>query len=76
LDCAKSEERKIAREIVWQEVVDSKRIPRKAFTPSITEYDFAAGKTYILSYILKNLKKDFADCKAATLKFATFPQKY
>ncbi|MBK9321899.1 MAG: hypothetical protein IPM97_02885 [Bdellovibrionaceae bacterium] len=77
LDCANSGPRSFARDVVWQEVLkDGTRKVLKRFVGSITEYEFQASKTYILSYVLENLKKDFSDCKKATLKFAAFPKNY
>ncbi len=77
LDCANSEPRSFVRDVVWQEVSkDGTRKVLKRFSDSITEYEFQAGKAYILSYVLENLKKNFSDCKKVTLKFAAFPKNY
>jgi hypothetical protein len=74
--CTKPIERTVTFDVIWQEVQSGKRVVLKRFADSITEYPYQAKKTYILSYVLSDLKKDFADCKGATLKFASHGKKF
>jgi len=62
--------------VFWQEVTDKKRTVLKEFKHSILPFEYKAGKYYVLTYSLTDLKKDFADCETATLKFAVFQQDY
>lgn len=75
-DCTKPVDRSYKMEIYWQRVQGNQRVLVKQFNPNIDDFDFQRGNKYILTYALMDLKKEFADCKSVTLKFASFLKNY
>lgn len=74
--CTKDEKRTAKIGVFWQEVQKNQRKVLDSLVGNVQEFQFRSGRQYLLSYVLMDLKKEFADCKSANLKFASFLKNY
>jgi hypothetical protein len=75
--CTKDPAIQFHMRVVWQEkTANQRKILKELNADEMTSFVYSAGKSYVLSYVLTDLRGDFADCKSATFKFAPyFPTK-
>lgn len=74
-ECTKDVKREYKATVTWHEVQKGgRRELLKIFKPRIDSFSFRKGHQYYFTYTLLDLK-EFADCKAATLKFAAYYKK-
>lgn len=76
IGCTQDVNRSATIKVFWQEIEKGQRKIVSSLKGSIQEFEFRGGYEYMLSYVLMDLKKDFADCKSANLKFAAFAKNY
>ncbi|MBC7371220.1 MAG: hypothetical protein H7326_06630 [Bdellovibrionaceae bacterium] len=72
LKCTGEGSKIFSRRVFWQEYSSSTRRVISEMVQSKASFEFEAGKNYVLSYVLTDVRKDFPKCQNATVRMAIF----